>query len=63
MLGLPTPTDAMVALICRWTSYGEHRLLLPSRAVLYSIQTRLYGYALDRLSTSVLVGKTGAATA
>lgn len=62
MLGLPTPTDAMVALICRWTSYGEHRLLLPSRAVLYSIQTRLYGYALDRLSTSVLVGKTGAAT-
>jgi hypothetical protein len=61
-LGLPTPTDVMEAVARRYTSYREHRALLPSRAMLYSIQTRLRGYALDRLSISLRVGQRGATT-
>jgi hypothetical protein len=62
VLGLPNPTDAMVAAVRRYTPYREHRMLLPSRARHYTVQARLHGYSLDRLSTTVVLEREGVMT-
>jgi hypothetical protein len=62
VLGLPNLTDLMVELVRRHTPYRERRLLLPGRSAHYSVQARLYGYSLDRLTTSVTLERDGAVT-
>jgi hypothetical protein len=62
IVGLPTPTDLIVAAVVRHSQYRRRRLLLPSKAVNYSVQARLYGYSMDRLCTSILLGRDGRQT-
>jgi hypothetical protein len=61
-LGLPTPTDLIVAFAHAHTQFRKRRLLLPGRAGHYWVQARLYGYALDRLTTTVILERDGGVT-
>jgi hypothetical protein len=61
-LGLPAPTDLMVAFARSRTRFRTRRLLSPGRAEHYWVQARLYGYALDRLTTTVTLERDGGAT-
>jgi hypothetical protein len=52
----------MVEVVRRHTPYRERRLLFPSRSTHYSVQARLYGYSLDRLTTTVTLERGRAVT-
>lgn len=52
-VGLPEPTEHLVRLVRRHSSYREQRFLLPSRRLHYWNEARLRGFALDRAATSI----------
>lgn len=59
VLGLPDPTDWLVALAERSSGYGARRHLLPSRAAHYALASQLAGVTLDRVSVSVTAARDG----
>ncbi|MGI5225330.1 hypothetical protein [Actinoallomurus sp. CA-142502] len=62
LLGLPGPTDQLFALSRRIPAFRHERMLLPSRSAHYNTSAHLYGFALDKLSTDLSIGRSGAAT-
>jgi hypothetical protein len=62
LLGLPNPSDQLVHLFERFTSYRQKRHLRPSPAAHYNSTSQIYGSALDRLHVEITVGDRRAAT-
>jgi len=62
MLGLPDPSDLLVYGIQRNSKFSHGRYLLPGRAAHYDITTHLFGFALDRLHTSIRIRPDGSGT-
>ena len=58
-LGLPDPSDLLVYIIQRYTSYSQERHLLPGRAAHYDITAHLFGFSLDSLHTAVNIRHDG----
>lgn len=62
VLGLPNPTDQLFHLAKKFAPFRHERMLLPSRTAHYNTSAHLYGFALDKLATSLSMGPNGTAT-
>jgi hypothetical protein len=60
-LGLPNPSNQLVALIQQHSDYRHSRHLLPSRAAHYALTSQLEGLSLDRYSVRISLDEHGAA--
>lgn len=62
VLGLPNPTDFLVAIAVKRFDYGRSRQLSPSRQFYYSLSSLLLGSATFATSTVITLGASGAAS-
>jgi hypothetical protein len=62
LLGLPNPTDQLFHLAKKFGPFRHERMLLPSRSAHYNTSAHLYGFALDKLATNLIMGPGGTAT-
>jgi hypothetical protein len=62
IFGLPSPSDQLVDLSRRFTSYRQNRHLRPSPASHYNSTSHIYGLAADRIGVNVEIGVDGTVT-
>jgi hypothetical protein len=55
MLGLPNPSDWLVAVVAKHSGYAQRRNLLPSRAAHHTLTSQLEGMSLERIATDLTV--------
>lgn len=61
VMDLPAPSHHVVSVIKKYSRYSQPRLLKPSGAAHYNTTTHLYGFAADRSSVGIVIGKGGRA--